>query len=57
LLKPLWNSRSPTERDSSSETFHQWLAEINKMRGAFGAPIPANQIDALANYLSDIANR
>jgi hypothetical protein len=27
----------------------QWLAEINKMRGAYGAPIPANQIDALAN--------
>jgi hypothetical protein len=38
-------------------TQEQWLAEINKMRSAFGASIPANQIDALANYLSSIANR
>jgi hypothetical protein len=38
-------------------TQEQWLAEINKMRSAFGAPIPANQIDPLANYLSSIANR
>ncbi len=35
-------------------TQEQWLAEINKMRSAFGAPIPANQVDALANYLSRI---
>ena len=38
-------------------TQEQWLAEINKMRSAFGAPIPANQIDALVNYLSSLANR
>ena len=35
----------------------QWLAEINKMRSAYGAPIPANQIDVLANYLYGIGNR
>jgi mono/diheme cytochrome c family protein len=35
-------------------TQEQWLAEINKMRSAFGAPIPANQVDALATYLSRI---
>jgi mono/diheme cytochrome c family protein len=38
-------------------TQEQWLAEINKMRSAYGAPIPANQIDALANYLYSIGNR
>jgi hypothetical protein len=38
-------------------TQEQWLAEINKMRNSFGAPIPANQIDVLANYLYSIGNR
>jgi mono/diheme cytochrome c family protein len=38
-------------------TQEQWLAEINKMRSAFGAPIPADQIDALAGYLYRIGNR
>jgi len=38
-------------------TQEQWLAEINKMRSTFGAPIPASQIDALARYLYSIGNR
>jgi mono/diheme cytochrome c family protein len=38
-------------------TQEEWLAEINKMRNAFGAPIPPDQIEALANYLSGIGNR
>jgi len=38
-------------------TQEQWLAEINKMRSTFGAPIPASQIDALARYLYSIDNR
>jgi mono/diheme cytochrome c family protein len=35
-------------------TQEQWLAEINKMRAAFGALIPVDQVDALARYLSGI---
>jgi hypothetical protein len=29
----------------------QWVAEINKMRSAYGAPLPAEQVDRLADYL------
>jgi ABC-type transport system substrate-binding protein len=32
-------------------TRDQWLGEINKMRSAYGAPLPADQIDRLADYL------
>ena len=32
-------------------TRDQWIGEINKMRAAFGAPLPADQVDRLANYL------
>jgi hypothetical protein len=32
-------------------TQNEWVGEINKMRNAFGAPLPADQIDALAKYL------
>jgi mono/diheme cytochrome c family protein len=32
----------------------EWAGEINKMRSAYGAPIPADQVDALARYLSAI---
>ena len=29
----------------------QWVAEINKMRSTYGAPLPADQVDRLADYL------
>ena len=38
-------------------TREQWIAEINKMRSAFGAPIPANQIEVVADYLDSIGGR
>jgi mono/diheme cytochrome c family protein len=38
-------------------TEDEWRTEINKMRGAFGAPIPAEQVDELAHYLSVINGR
>jgi mono/diheme cytochrome c family protein len=38
-------------------TQDEWTGEINKMRNAFGAPIPADQVQALAQYLSSINGR
>jgi mono/diheme cytochrome c family protein len=35
----------------------EWAAEINKMRNSFGAPLPADQVDALARYLHSIDGR
>jgi mono/diheme cytochrome c family protein len=35
-------------------TQNEWTVEINKMRNAFGAPLPADQIEALARYLRSI---
>jgi len=35
-------------------TQDEWRSEINKMRNAFGAPLPADQVDALARYLYSI---
>jgi mono/diheme cytochrome c family protein len=35
-------------------TQDEWTAEINKMRNAFGAPLPADQVEALAKYLRSI---
>jgi hypothetical protein len=32
-------------------TRDQWVGEINKMRSAYGAPLPADQVDRLADYL------
>jgi cytochrome c5 len=32
----------------------EWRATINKMRTAYGAPLPAGQVDALAVYLSKL---
>ena len=32
----------------------QWKDEINKMRNAFGAPIDASEVDALAIYMSKV---
>ena len=38
-------------------TQDEWATEINKMRTAFGAPLPAAQVDALARYLHSINGR
>src|SRR5882724_4352583 len=34
-----------------ARTQEQWKETINKMRSAYGAPLPAEQVDALATYL------
>jgi mono/diheme cytochrome c family protein len=38
-------------------TQDEWTVEINKMRNAFGAPLPADQVAALAKYLRTINGR
>ena len=38
-------------------TIGEWTIEINKMRNGFGAPLPANQVDALAHYLAIVNGR
>jgi ABC-type transport system substrate-binding protein len=38
-------------------TLDEWVGEINKMRNAFGAPIPADRVQALAEYLYGINGR
>ena len=38
-------------------TQDEWVGEINKMRNAFGAPLPADQVEALAKYLHSINGR
>jgi len=38
-------------------TVDEWQTEIRKMQSAFGAPIPADQVDALARYLGGINGR
>ncbi len=38
-------------------TQDEWTVEINKMRNSFGAPIPADQVQALAQYLRSINGR
>jgi hypothetical protein len=35
-------------------TQDEWTIEINKMRNAFGAPLPADQVEPLAKYLRSI---
>src|SRR5882672_3903479 len=35
-------------------TQDEWTVEINKMRNAFGAPLPADQVESLARYLRSI---
>lgn len=35
-------------------TREQWRAEIEKMRNAYGAPLAADQVDRLAEYLSSL---
>jgi hypothetical protein len=38
-------------------TVDEWRAEITKTKAAFGAPIPADQIDELADYLGTVDGR
>lgn len=38
-------------------TREEWIGEINKMRNAFGAPLPAEQVGLLADYLYRINGR
>jgi mono/diheme cytochrome c family protein len=38
-------------------TLDEWTGEINKMRNSFGAPLPAEQVGALAQYLVSINAR
>jgi mono/diheme cytochrome c family protein len=38
-------------------TVDEWHTEITKMRNLFGAPIPAEQVDALARYLGVVNGR
>jgi len=38
-------------------TQDEWTVEINKMRNSFGAPLPADQVQALAQYLRIINGR
>ena len=35
----------------------EWRAEIVKMRSAYGAPVPDDQVDALSEYLTGINGR
>lgn len=37
-----------------ARTPEQWKETINKMRNAYAAPLPAEQVDALAAYLSRV---
>jgi len=37
-----------------ARTQAQWKETINKMRSAYGAPLPAEQVDALATYLTRV---
>ena len=37
--------------------FGEWTAEINKMRTAYGAPMPAEQVEELAKYLTAIKGK
>jgi len=38
-------------------TQDQWAGEIDKMRNAYGAPLPPDQVGALARYLLSINGR
>ena len=38
-------------------TQDEWTGEINKMRNSFGAPLPPDQVEALAKYLQSIKGR
>jgi hypothetical protein len=35
-------------------SFDAWKTEVEKMRAAYGAPLPADQIETVARYLATI---
>jgi hypothetical protein len=35
-------------------SFDQWKQEVEKMRTAYGAPLPADQVETVAKYLAGI---
>ena len=35
-------------------SFQEWKAEVSKMRAVYGAPLPADQIEQIAQYLTAI---
>lgn len=35
-------------------SFDEWKAEVNKMRTVYGAPLPAEQVDDIARYLTTL---
>jgi len=37
-----------------TRTQEQWKETINKMRSVYGAPLPGEQVDVLATYLSQL---
>jgi hypothetical protein len=45
------SKRAPMTSVQPPLTQDQWISEINKMRTAFGAPLPADQVETLAKYL------
>lgn len=38
-------------------TLQAWLAEVNKMKDAFKAPIPPEQVPVIADYLARIKGK
>jgi hypothetical protein len=38
-------------------TEKEWAAEVNKMRTAFGAPVPDDQVSTIVHYLSTVNGR
>jgi cytochrome c5 len=38
-------------------TQDQWTGEIEKMRSAYGAPLPADQVETRARYLHSVVGR
>jgi hypothetical protein len=38
-------------------TKEEWRSEVQKMRSAYGALLPADQVDALSEYLKRINGR
>jgi mono/diheme cytochrome c family protein len=38
-------------------SFDQWKTEVEKMRTAYGAPLPEDQVEAVAKYLVGISGK
>jgi hypothetical protein len=48
--RPQWCWRSPAMTQSA------WEAEVQKMRNAYKAPIPEEQIQTITSYLAGLQN-